>query len=155
VRKRTDPAAHSADHRVMKTWAVVATAAIGVAVCTTPRAQGLGKTEYLAARKTIESDFRNARIGCEPMAGSVRDICMADVRGREVVALAELRAAYDPTDEALMEVRIVKARASLAVARARCEDVPVHRKSACASDAERAHEAALASPKALPKKGLP
>jgi hypothetical protein len=136
----------------MKTSATIAASAVmGLAICTAPGAQGTGKAEYQAARKTIESDFRTARIGCEPMLANVRTICMADVRGREVVALAELRAAYDPTDEALMEVRIVKARAGLAVARARCDDVPAHRKAVCSADAEAAHGAALAAPKAASK----
>ena len=130
----------------MKTLTMIATAGIGLALCASPLAQGLGKADYLAARKTIESDFRTAKIGCEPMLGNVRTVCMADVRGREVVALAELRAAYEPTDEALMELRIVKARAGLAVARARCDDVPVQRKAACGADAEAVHGAALAAP---------
>ena len=136
----------------MKTWArIVTAAALGVAICTAPQAQGLGKAEYLAARKTIQSDFRNARIGCEPMLDNVRTTCLADVQGREAVALAELRAAYDPTAESLMEVRILKARAGLALARARCDDVPAHRKAACLAAAEQAHGAALAAPAAVRK----
>jgi len=137
----------------MRTSATIAAAAVmGLGICTAAAAQGTGKAEYQAARKTIESDYRTARIGCEPMLANVRTICMADVHGREVVALAELRAAYDPTAEALMEVRIVKARAGLAVARARCEDVQAHRKAACTADAVAAHSAALAPP-ATPKAG--
>jgi hypothetical protein len=137
----------------MKNWpSIGAAAAIALAACTTSGAQGLGKAEYQAARKTLESDFRTAKIGCEPMLGNVRTICMADVRGREVVALAELRAAYEPTPEALMEVRILKARAGLALARARCEDVPAPRKAACDLEAEAAHGAALAAPPTAAKK---
>ena len=121
-------------------------AALGLLAFDDSRAQNLGKAEYLALRKTIESDFRTAKIGCEPMLGNVRTICMADVRGRESIALAELRAAYERTDEARMEVRILKARAGLALARARCEDAAAHRKAACTADAEAAHGAALAAP---------
>jgi hypothetical protein len=136
----------------MKPRATICTAAaIGLAVCTAPLAESLGKPDYQAARKTIESDFRTAKIGCEPMLGNVRTVCMADVRGREVVALAELRAAYEPTDEARMELRVVKARAGLALARARCDDVPAHRKAACGSEAQAAHGAALAAPNAASK----
>lgn len=134
----------------MKSLATIAAAAaIALAVCTTPGAQGLGKAEYQAARKTLESDFRTAKIGCEPMLGNVRTICMADVRGREGIALAELVAAHYPSDDARMDVRIAKARAGLAVARARCDDVPLPRKSTCRVEAEAAHDAALA-PAALP-----
>jgi hypothetical protein len=82
------------------------------------------------------------------MLGNVRVICVADVRGREAIALAELRAAYDPTNDSLVDVRIAKARAGLEVARARCDDVPAQRKAACAAEAEAAHGAALAPPKA-------
>jgi hypothetical protein len=115
-------------------------------------AQGLAKADYQAARKTIESDFRTAKVGCEPMPGNVRTICIADVRGREMIALAELRAAYDPTNDALVDVRIAKARAGLELARARCDDLPVQRRAACAADAQAAHGAALAPPKAVAPK---
>ena len=122
--------------------------ALGLAVCGAAVAQGLTKADYLAARKAIESDFRSARAGCEPMVEDhVRAICMADVRGREAVALAELRVAYEPTDEALMEVRILKARAALALARARCVELPAHRRTACGAEAEAAHGLALAAPR--------
>jgi hypothetical protein len=133
----------------MRAWAPVAIAAtLALAGTGEPLAQPLGKADYQAARKIIESDFRTARIGCEPMLGNVRAICVADVRGREAIALAELRAAYDPTNDSVVDVRIAKARAGLEVARARCDDVPAQRKAACAAEAEAAHGAALAPPKA-------
>ena len=139
----------------MKSHASFAMAAVlGLAVCSSPLAQGLSRADYLQARKDIESDFRSARAGCEPMVEEhVRAICMADVRGREAVALAELRVAYEPTDEALMEVRILKARAGLAVARARCVELPAHRKAACAAEAEAAHGVALAPPANTSRQG--
>ena len=137
----------------MNTWNRVAVAAgVGLAGMSAPLAQGLGKAEYQAARKTIESDFRSAKTGCEPMPGNVRIVCIADVRGRESIALAELRAAYEPTNDALVDVRIAKARAALELARARCDDLPVQRKPPCTADAEAAHGAALAPPKAVPAK---
>lgn len=133
----------------MKAWIPCAIAAALVLAFATPAwAQGLTKADYQAAVKTIESDFRTARMGCEPMIGNVRTICIADVRGREAIALAELRAAYDPTNDAVVEVRIAKARAGLDIARARCDDVPAQRKAACGAEAEAAHGAALALPKA-------
>ena len=134
----------------MKNLSVIAiAAAIGLVAGSPSRAQGLSKEEYQGARKTIESDFRTAKMGCEPMLANVKTICMADVRGREGIALAELVAAQYPSADASMDVRIAKARAGLAVARARCEDVPLPRKDACRVEAEAAHEAALA-PAALP-----
>ena len=69
-------------------------AAIGLPYCACALAQPMSRAEYQAARRTVESDFRTARIGCEPMRGNVRDICMADVTGREGIRLAELEAVY-------------------------------------------------------------
>jgi hypothetical protein len=133
----------------VRAWTPVAIAAtVALAGANDARAQALTKADYQAARKIIESDFRTARTGCEPMLGNVRVICVADVRGREAIALAELRAAYDPTNDSVVDVRIAKARAGLDIARARCDDAPAQRKAACAAEAEAAHGAALASPKA-------
>jgi hypothetical protein len=137
----------------VKPWIPIASiAALGLAAPSAPLAQVLDKAGYLAARKTIESDFRTAKTGCEPMLGNVRTICIADVRGRELIALAELRAAYDPTSDAVVEVRIAKARAALAVARMRCDELLAHRKAECMADAEAAHAAALAPPSAAAPK---
>jgi len=137
----------------MKPWTAIALAAgVGLGGTSESLAQALGKTEYQAARKTIESDFRSAKTGCEPMHGNVRIVCIADVRGRESIALAELRAAYDPTSDSMVDVRIAKARAALELSRARCDDLPVQRKPACTADAGAAHGAALAPPKAVPSK---
>jgi len=69
-------------------------AAMGLASSACALAEPMSKAEYQVARKTVESDFRTARIGCEPMRGKVHDICMADVTGREGIRLAELEALY-------------------------------------------------------------
>ncbi len=82
-------------------------AAAGLAFSQFGLAQPMSKAEYQVARKTVESDFRTARIGCEPMRGKVRDLCMADVTGREGVKLAELEAFYVRQDsgDARLEAR--------------------------------------------------
>ena len=73
-------------------------AAIGLAPTGYALAQPMSKSEYQVARRTVESDFRTARVGCEPMRGKVHDICMADVTGREGIKLAELEALYARQD---------------------------------------------------------
>lgn len=91
----------------MRRPAALALAAIALAFGTAALAQPMSKAEYQAARRTVESDFRTARIGCEPMRGDVRDLCMADVSGREGIKLAELEAFYARQDagDARLEAR--------------------------------------------------
>lgn len=92
----------------MRSAAVAAlAAAIGLTSSACALAQPMSKAEYQVARRTVESDFRTARIGCEPMRGNVREVCMADVAGREGTKLAELEALYARQDasDARLETR--------------------------------------------------
>ena len=104
----------------MKGRAVVAlAAAIGLASGTCAAADAMSKADYQVARKNIASDFRGARIGCEPMSGSVQDLCLVDVAGREGIALAELEALYLPGAKTREGVDIAKAQARSALAEAK------------------------------------
>ena len=79
----------------MSNTAVAALAAtFGLVFSPCVPAQPMSKADYQVARKTVESDFRTARIGCEPIRGNAHEICMADVTGREGIKLAELEALY-------------------------------------------------------------
>lgn len=113
-----------------------------LALCTGAAAQGMSPGEYRAARKTVESDFTTARTGCEPMLANVKDLCFADVRGREAVALAELQAEYQPSARASHDVRLAKAEAAFALARERCDDQPSAKQRSCILDAGTARAAA-------------
>jgi len=93
-------------------------AAFGLASGTYAFADPMTKADYQVARKNIESDFKGARIGCEPMLGNVKDICLADVRGREGIALAELEAAYAPGAKTLNDVQLAKDQAKAMAASA-------------------------------------
>jgi hypothetical protein len=108
-------------------------------------AEAMSKAQYAVARKSIESDFRTARVGCEPMLANVKDICLADVTGREGVALAELEALYVPGTSSLQGVRIAKARAIHALALEKCDDKAPSARQACVKDADAANVAARAA----------
>ena len=62
-------------------------AAIGVAFSTLALAEPMTKAEYQAARKIIDSDYKGAKVGCEPMTANViryarpRSLC-ASLRSR-------------------------------------------------------------------------
>ena len=119
-------------------------AAIGLASSACALAQPMSRAEYEVARRTVESDFRTARVGCEPMRANVRDICIADVTGREGIRLAELEALYQPGPGTLEGVRNAKAQAQLALARERCDDRGPNARESCLQGAEAASVAARA-----------
>jgi hypothetical protein len=113
-------------------------AAIGLAFSAGAPGASISKVEYEATRKNIASDFKTAKIGCEPMPAHVRDACMAEVKGREDVASAELEAAYDPGPRTRYGLRIAKAHADHAVARERCDYKAENAKEGCLKEAEAA-----------------
>ena len=123
-------------------------AAIGLASGTCAFAQPMSKAEYLVAQKNIVSDFKGARIGCEPMQGNVNALCLVDVAGREAIALAELEAAYLPNPKTRNDVHIAKAQAGYEMAREKCAHKPADAKGACLKEAEAGHVAARADPDA-------
>jgi len=99
---------------------------IGLASATCAFADPMSKAEYQVARKNIASDFKGARIGCEPMRGDVLDICLVDVAGREAIALAELEAAYQPSVKTRGDVDSAKARARSALAGAQPKSAAIN-----------------------------
>jgi hypothetical protein len=126
---------------------VIALAWSACAFAQDPKAQEpMSKAQYQVARKNIESDFRGARIGCEPMTGTVKDRCLADVTEREGIAVAELEAVYQPGVKTHAVVRDAKAQAGLLAARARCKEKIGREKAACLKDADAASVAARAAP---------
>jgi hypothetical protein len=125
--------------------------AIGLASGTDALADPMSKAEYQVARRDIQSDFRGSRIGCEPMLGPVKEICLVDVSGRETVALAELEAAYLPSVRTRHDAHIAKAQAGYALALKKCDYTAALAKEACLKDAEASNVAARADPDAQAK----
>jgi uncharacterized protein YjbJ (UPF0337 family) len=117
-------------------------AMIGLAHGAVALAAPMSKAEYDGARKDIESDHKSAKIGCEPMPGSVKDVCLAEVRGRHELAIAELEHAYAPSAKAQYQLRIVKARAAHSAARKQCDDKAGIAKDTCLKDNEAVSAAA-------------
>ena len=120
-------------------------AATGLAFSGCALADSMSSAEYQAARRNIESDYKGAKGGCEPMRANVKDICLADVTGREGIALAELEALYQPGPKTHNGVRIAKAQAGYWLAREKCDDRPDKAKDVCLKEAEAANIAARAT----------
>lgn len=130
----------------------VLAAAIGLAFGTAAFASStMSKADHKSAKGAITADYKSAKIGCGPLAGNGKDICMAEARGREKVALAELQATYEPSEKARYEARIAKAEAAHSVAREKCDERTGNAKDVCRKEASSAHTAAKADAKAQMK----
>lgn len=130
----------------------VLAAAIGLAFGTAAFASAtMSKADHKSAKGAITADYKSAKAGCGPLAGNGKDICMAEARGREKVALAELQATYEPSEKARYDVRLAKAEAAHAVAKEKCDERTGNAKDVCRKEAASAHTAATADAKAQMK----
>ena len=126
-------------------------AAISLALGAAALAASLSKPGYQSAKKAIEADYESLKAGCDPLSANAKDICKAEAKGKENVALAELKASYQPGNKSRYGVRLAKANAAYAVAKERCDDLAGNAKDACVKEADAAHIAAKADAKAQMK----
>ena len=95
-------------------------AALGIrAAVDTPRTL-MSPDIHKQLKREIDASARLALGRCRDATGIDRDICKAEARAAERVALADLAARYHGTHSALEEAGSVRAKASFDVAKARC-----------------------------------
>src|SRR3989304_5446819 len=85
-------------------------------------AQGMSKDDYKAGKDKIAAEYKSARAGCGPLSANAKDVCMAEARGKQKVAKAELEASNKPGDKARSAVSIAKAEADYAGAKKKCDE---------------------------------
>ena len=112
---------------------------------------GMTKAEHESAKKSIEVDYKAAKSACEPLAGNTKDVCVAQAKGQEKVARAELQATYKPSADSRYEARLARAQADFTVAKEKCDDKGGNAKDVCVKEAEAAQTAAKADAKAQMK----
>jgi hypothetical protein len=119
-------------------------AAIGLAFSGCVLAQGVTKAEYAKVKDGIKAEHKAMKAGCDSLAGNAKDICEAQAKGGEAVALAELEARYKPGVKSRYDVRIAKADAEFSVAKEKCDDQAGNAKDVCVKESKSAHVAAKA-----------
>ena len=107
-------------------------------------AQGMSKEAYKAGKDKIAAEYKSAKAGCGSMSANAKDVCMAEAKGKEKVAMAELEASYKPSDKARIAVGIAKAEADYSVAKEKCDDKAGDAKKACVKEAKAAETHAKA-----------
>lgn len=114
-------------------------------------AETMPKADYQHSRDRLATEFHSAKEGCNSMSGNARDICIADAKGQNRVALTELEAAHKPTAKNKAEIRVARAEAEYAVAMERCDDLAGNAKDVCVKEAKSAEIGAKADLKAQKK----
>ena len=128
---------------------MVAAAALGLA-CASPlyAADNMAKDQVKSEKQRIEADAKAAKAKCKDMKGNEKDICMAEAKGQEKVAKAELAAKQKDTPKNRYDVAAAKADAAHDVAREKCDEMKGKEKEACQKDAKNARDTAKKQAKA-------
>lgn len=125
--------------------------AISLAFSAGAMAEGMSRNEYKADKEKIAAEYKSAKSGCVSLSGNANDICIAEAKGKEKVAKAELEANYKPTVKNRYQVRVAKAEADYAVANERCDDLAGNAKDVCVKEAKAAKITAMSDAKTQKK----
>ncbi|MDZ4252440.1 MAG: hypothetical protein U1A72_07680 [Sulfuritalea sp.] len=125
--------------------------AVGMVFSAGAMAQSLAKDDYKAGKKQIEGQYKAEKAACNSFSGNARDICIAEAKGREKVAEADLEASYKPSVDSRYKARVVAAEAAYSIAKQRCDDKGDTAKDVCIEEAKAAKTTAKADAKAQMK----
>lgn len=114
-------------------------------------AEGISKDDYKAGKDKISAEYKAAKTGCATFSGNPKDICVAEAKGNEKIARAELEASYKPTSKSHYQALVARAEADLSVAKERCDDQAGNAKDVCLKEAKAAETTAKANAKAQMK----
>jgi hypothetical protein len=125
--------------------------AAGLALSSAAVAQTMSKEQYKSGKDSIAAAYKTEKEACGSLSGNARDICKAEADGKEMVAKAELEAAYKPSVQVTYNVRAARAHASFLVAREMCDDKAGNVKDVCIKEVKAAEVAAKADAKSRMK----
>lgn len=126
----------------------VVAAALSLAWAGPLSAADSSKDANKAEKQRIGAEAKAAKEKCKDMKTNAKDICMAEAKGQEKVAKAELAQKTKDTPKNRYDVAAAKADADHGVAREKCDDMKGKDKEACQKDAKNARDAAKKAAKA-------
>jgi hypothetical protein len=129
----------------MKRSTLLLTLAAGLAFSPLARAETMTKGQYDSAKKPIEATAKAGLSSCDTLAANAKDICVAEVKGKENVAMAELHAQYEPTVTTRKAIHTAKAEAAYNVSMERCDGRAGNDKDVCVKEAKAARVTALSN----------
>ncbi|MBT9474528.1 hypothetical protein [Polaromonas sp.] len=101
-------------------------------------AMALTKDEYKTQKDQISADYKVNRDKCATLKANAKDICVAEAKGVEKVAKAELEAQYKPSAKNTQKIALAKGDAAYATAKEKCDDLAGNAKDVCVKDAKAA-----------------
>ena len=111
-------------------------AAISLVFSAGVMAQSMSKDTYKAADDLIAAEYTTDKAKCDSLSGNPKDVCIAEAKGKEKVAKAELEARNEPTEKNRYKAYIAKAEADYAVANQKCDDKAGNDKDVCVKEAK-------------------
>ena len=135
----------------MKTPRTVLFSALLLACTLGATAAPMTKVDYKAAKSDIENKYKADKKACNVHADNAKDICVEEAKGAERVAKAELEANYEPS--AKHTIAVQEAKATLAIAKEKCDDQNGNAKAVCRKEAQAAYTTDMAKAKLTEKTG--
>jgi uncharacterized protein HemX len=77
----------------------------------------MSKDAYKAEKDRIDAQYKSAKEACNDLKGNAEDVCNAEAKARQRIAVADLDARNEGTPEAQAKARAVRAEAQYDVAR--------------------------------------
>ncbi len=96
------------------------------------------KEGYAEAKKKADAQYTIDREACSSLRSNVKDICVAEAKGRNDIARSEAAVAYENTPRTRENARVALARAVYAVSMEKCDDLAGNRKDVCVKEAKAA-----------------
>lgn len=112
--------------------------------CTTAMAQTMTSGDYQIGKTKINTEYSAEKKACASMASNAKDICIAQAKGKEKIALAELTDSFKPTSKTHYKVLVAKAESTYDVAKQQCDDLSGNPKDVCIKEAKAAKVTAKA-----------
>jgi len=99
------------------------------------------------AIKAADAQYKSDKEACNAMSGNAKDICMEEAKGKEKIAKADAKAAYENTPRARENARLARAEAAYEVAKEKCDDMTGNQKDVCNKEAKANYTKAKADAK--------
>jgi hypothetical protein len=99
-------------------------------------ADATAKQVYKSAVDRIDAEYKVEIQRCDSLSGNSKDICKAEVKGKQTAAKADAYAAFKGTDKAATDALIARADAEYSVAKEKCDDFAGNAKGVCLKEAK-------------------
>jgi hypothetical protein len=114
----------------------------------------MSKNEVKIEEDRIAAAYKTAKARCDKLSANAKDICMAEAKGAEKVAKAELDVRRNDTPNNRYDLRIAKAETYYEVAKERCDELSGNTKDVCIKDAKSALTKATADARVERESGI-